>query len=248
MLRGADGTRHAGVTECGEDGGMTPIRRLLILPALIIVLTACSSAGSGPTDPQPSADAGMATAPASQAEHPAMSDGAAMSPTADPAATTAATGGPSTPEVPVLDQAWATATLTDVATGESFRIADLAGQPMIIETMAIWCPSCLSQQAMIHDALDELGPDRVEYVVIDIDPSETAPALAQYKEKHEFEGRYVVADRDVARALAAEFGDQILNAPSTPVVFIGTDGRVTLTPFGRKSTDDIVALAREHGA
>jgi hypothetical protein len=88
----------------------------------------------------------------------------------------------------------------------------------------------------------------VTYVVIDVDPSETAPALAQYREKHGFDGRYVVADRDVARALAAEFGDQVLNPPSTPVVFIGTDGRVTLTPFGPISADDIVAIAEEHGA
>jgi hypothetical protein len=31
-------------------------------------------------------------------------------------------------------------------------------------------------------------------------------------------------------------------------VFIGTDGRVTLTEFGHKSPDELVALARAHGA
>ena len=36
--------------------------------------------------------------------------------------------------------------------------------------------------------------------------------------------------------------------PSTPVIFIGTTGQITLTDFGHKSPDEIVALAEEHGA
>ena len=149
---------------------------------------------------------------------------------------------------PVLDQAWATAELTDVATGETFRLADLAGRPIILETMAIWCPKCLTQQGTVHEALTELGDADIEYVVVDVDPSETAEALAEYRAHHGFVGRYVVADTTVARALAAEFGDNILNPPSTPIVFVGEDGRVTLTEYGQKSADVLVALAREHGA
>jgi thiol-disulfide isomerase/thioredoxin len=169
-----------------------------------------------------------------------MSDGAVASPgPSDEASSSVGT---------VLDQAWATAELTDVATGKTFRIADLAGQTVILETMAIWCPNCYGQQTRIDEAIARLGSDRVAYVVIDVDPSEKAPALAQYRKKAGFSGRYAIADQVVARALAEEFGDQILNPPSTPVVFIGTDGTVTLTPFGPKSTDEIVMLAQEHGA
>ena len=73
-------------------------------------------------------------------------------------------------------------------------------------------------------------------------------SLAAYQADNGFEGRYAVAGADVARALAADFGDQFLNPPSTPMLIIGTDGTVTRTEFGNKSPDEIVALAQAHGA
>lgn len=223
---------------------MTPIRRLAIAPALTILLAACSSGAVTPPDSAPSP---AATAPSTATStEPAASQPASSGPATDPQ--TSAPGTPDAPAVPVLDQPWATAELTDVATGESFRIADHAGQTVILETMAIWCSNCLRQQGRIDEALAALDPAKVVYVVIDVDPNETGASLAKYREKHQFDGRYAVADRDLARALAAEFGDQVLNPPSTPVVFIGSDGRVTLTDYGPKSVDDIVALAKEHGA
>ena len=86
------------------------------------------------------------------------------------------------------------------------------------------------------------------YLVLDVDPNENAASLAAYRAQHSFTGRYAVADKVVARALAAEFGDQFLNPPSTPILVIGTDGQVTRTDFGHKSPDEIVALAEAHGA
>jgi thiol-disulfide isomerase/thioredoxin len=148
----------------------------------------------------------------------------------------------------VLDQEWAAASLVDVSTGETFRIADHAGKVIILETMAIWCTNCRAQQRDVKTALGELPADSVSYIVLDVDPNEDGPSLAAYRDQQGFEGRYAIAGTAVARALAAEFGDQVLNPPSTPIVFIGTDGRVTLTEFGHKSPDEIVALARAHGA
>ena len=145
-------------------------------------------------------------------------------------------------------RAWATAPLTDVASGEEFRIADLAGKVVILETMAIWCPSCRAQQGDVQEALARLPPDRVEYVVLDVDPSEDAASLAEYAAANGFKGRYAIAGTDVARALAADFGDQFLNPPSTPMLVIGGDGTVTPTDFGHKSVDEVVALAEAGGA
>jgi thiol-disulfide isomerase/thioredoxin len=148
----------------------------------------------------------------------------------------------------VLDQEWAAASLVDVSTGQTFRIADHAGKVIILETMAIWCTNCRAQQRDVETALGQLPAESVSYIVLDVDPNEDGPSLAAYRDQQGFEGRYAIAGTAVARALAAEFGDQVLNPPSTPVVFIGTDGRVTLTAFGHKSPDEIVALARAHGA
>ena len=169
-----------------------------------------------------------------------------------PSSLSPASPGSSTPEptdpAPFIDAAWAQTELTDVATGETFRIADLAGRVVIVETMAIWCVNCLAQQGDVYAALDELDPERVAFVVLDVDPNETASALAQYRSKNGFTGTYAIAGREAARALAADFGDQVLNPPNTPMILIGTDGRITLTDFGQKSTATVVELAREHGA
>ena len=114
--------------------------------------------------------------------------------------------------------------------------------------MAIWCSNCRAQQRDVVSALHDLDPDKVVYIVLDVDPNEDASSLAKYRELNGFDGRYAVAEAPVARAMAAEFGDQVLNPPSTPVVFIGMDGRVTLTEFGHKSPDELIALATAHGA
>jgi thiol-disulfide isomerase/thioredoxin len=140
------------------------------------------------------------------------------------------------------------APLVDASTGASFRIADHAGKVVILETMAIWCSSCLSQQRAVAAALSRLPADRVVYVVLDVDPNEDSANLAGYRERHGLPGRFAVASPDVARALAAEFGDQFLNPPSTPMLVVGTDGSVTRTAFGHKSASDVVALAEAHGA
>ena len=116
-----------------------------------------------------------------------------------------------------LSQAWATAPLVNAATGQTFRIADYAGRVIIIETMAIWCANCKAQQIDVETVLGRLPADSVVYLVLDVDPNENAQSLAAYREQTGFTGDYAIAGNEVARSLAAEFGDQVLNPPSTPV-------------------------------
>lgn len=205
-----------------------PLARLAAsMLAMLLLVAAC--AGSGSVPPQAST---VTAPPPSPPGTPASAETPAASVTS-----------------PIsLTQPWATAPLIDVATGENFRIADLAGKVVILETMAIWCTNCRSQQADVQIALDALPPDGVVYVVLDVDPNEDATSLAEYQVDNGFEGRYAIAGADVARALAAEFGDQMLNPPSTPMLIIGTDGTVTRTEFGPKSADELVSLAATHGA
>ena len=225
-------------------------RRLPIVPAAAVLLgaalllAACSTGGGAgsvtPASVDPSTPTPAGTTTPAHPSAPSEPGGTPPDASESPPDPTAAS--------PVIDAAWATAELTDVATGEPFRIADLAGKTVIVETMAIWCPSCRAQQGDVQAALDQLDPERVAYVVLDVDPSESGPALAQYQTQNGFEGTYAIAGQEVARALRDEFGDQVLNPPSTPIILIGTDGRVTLTDYGHKSAETIVELARDHGA
>ena len=209
------------------------------LVAIGLLVVACGSAGgsASPTSALPASPEISTPAPVGQAP--------SGSPTARPSApmTTAPTIA-----APVIDAAWAQTELTDAATGQTFRIADLAGKTVIVEPMAIWCVNCLAQQGDVYSALDELDPERVAYVLLDVDPNETEAALADYRSQNGFTGTYAIAGRETARALAEDFGDQVLNPPSTPMILIGTDGRVTFTEFGHKSPETILQLARDHGA
>jgi thiol-disulfide isomerase/thioredoxin len=205
------------------------------LLALALLVAACSS-GAG-ASPAPSSPASTAPSVASSGDPSPMPSGAAPSgPVASPSAVPSGAAGPT------LTQPWATATLTDVATGDTFRIADLAteGRTVFVEMMAIWCTNCRRQQGEFTDALGRLDPAQVAYVVLDVEPSETADQLAGYKDQQGFEGRYAIAGADVSRALVDEFGPNAINPPSVPKIVIGPDGSVSFET-GAESSDDIVA-------
>lgn len=228
------GSRSRGVVRAGG--------RTAALLAVLVALVACSGpAGAGATPLPTRAPASPTTAPASTEPPADPSTGAGASPTVAPA--------DATPGV-VLTQAWATAELTDVRNGQTFRIADLVadGRVVFIEPMAIWCKNCRSQQQDAVKALAQLDPARVTWIGIDVEASESAQDLAAYSASNGFDWPFAVASTDVARALANDFGNQVLSPPSTPILVVGPDGTVTLTEFGHKSVDRILELAAAHGA
>lgn len=224
-----------------DDGPMMIARghaaRFALMIAVVVAVAACA----GPVGSRPET-------PVEPARSAAPTFGGAPTPSASQAPALGASEPSGADPVGVLGQAWAVAPLVDVATGETFRIADHAGKVVIVETMAIWCTNCRTQQTNVEAALGRLPAGRVVYLILDVDPNESTESLAQYREHNGFHGRYAVAGKDVARALAADFGDQFLNPPSTPILVVSTDGTVTRTDFGQKSADDIVALARAAGA
>ena len=145
-----------------------------------------------------------------------------------------------------IDAPWAQVELTDVRTGERFRIADLAGRVIVIEPMAVWCTNCKAQQREGATLLAEL-PD-VAWIALDIDPRESPDLLAGAAAERGHPFRWAIAPAELSRALEADFGTIVLNPVPTPLILIGTDGRITLTDFGLKDAGTLVDLARQHGA
>lgn len=144
------------------------------------------------------------------------------------------------------DAAWRTTPLRDAQTGEEFTIDELRGKLVAIEPMAIWCSNCRIQQHEAAAALDATPSDDLVYLSIDVDPNEQPDALADYAGREGFEWRFVVASRDVARSLAATFGDQVLSPPSTPLILVGPDGGIIEVHFGVRGSDELATLFREH--
>ena len=162
-----------------------------------------------------------------------------------------ATGQPSTPSPgssagPAISAVWAQFELTDVRTGERFRIADFAGRVIVVEPMAVWCTNCKAQQREGAAMLGEL-PDLV-WIALDIDPRESPDLLAGAAAERGHAFRWAIAPPELSRGLEADFGTIVLNPVPTPLILIGTDGRITLTEFGLKDATTLVGLARDHGA
>jgi cytochrome oxidase Cu insertion factor (SCO1/SenC/PrrC family) len=136
--------------------------------------------------------------------------------------------------------AWYDAELTDVNTGTAFKVADLKGKVVLVETMAVWCPTCLQQAGQIQ-ALNKLLGQRNDYVSLslDIDPNENAADLKAYTAKNGFDWQYAVAPAAVAREIGQLYGDQFLNPPSTPVLIIDRQGEAHPLPFGVKSAQTL---------
>jgi predicted small secreted protein len=148
--------------------------------------------------------------------------------------------------VPSGDEAWRTAALRDVVTGEEFRIVDLRGKVVVIEAMAIWCFNCRLQQAEAQAALEQVASPDVVYISLDLDPNERAEDLSQYARREGFGWRFVVASPELSRSLAATFGDQVLSPPATPLIILGPDGALIEKHVGIKSAGDLAALIEEH--
>jgi len=135
---------------------------------------------------------------------------------------------------------WFDVTMVDVRTGQTFTINDLQGNVVLVETLAMWCSSCLTQQVQVkalHDRLTDV--DDFVSVGLDIDVNENADDLKLYTDNNGFDWLYTIAPVAVAREISNLYGAQFLNPPSTPILVIDKSGQVHLMPFGFKSADDL---------
>ncbi|MHC1782033.1 MAG: TlpA family protein disulfide reductase [Anaerolineaceae bacterium] len=136
--------------------------------------------------------------------------------------------------------AWMDAALTHVSTGEAFKISDFKGKVVLVENLAIWCSTCLSQQKQVKALREALRMDR-DYVSVglDIDPNEDAGDLKSYTGSNGFDWYYAVAPKEVASEIGNLYGAQFLNPPSAPILIIDRKGEVHPMPFGLKSANDL---------
>ncbi|MBM3136883.1 MAG: TlpA family protein disulfide reductase [Chloroflexi bacterium] len=135
---------------------------------------------------------------------------------------------------------WYSSELTDVNTGMVFRVSDFQGKVILVETMAIWCPKCLTQQKEVSRLHDILG-DRDDFVSLGIntDPNENAQQLSTYVMNNGFDWLYVVASDELINEISEIYGPQFLNPPSTPMLIIDRQGEAHLLPFGVKSAEEL---------
>jgi len=164
---------------------------------------------------------------------PASSGGASLSPS--PAESPQASPSGTPQGDPLL-----TIELVDVRTGEAFTLGQLASEkPVLVETMAVWCSTCLAQQ---REVVRAHGLTDFHSVGIDVDPNERAAELADYAEREGFDWRFAMASGNLVRLLTGRFGFGVTNPPSTPTFVVTADGGLRALEFGHvRSAEELVA-------
>lgn len=142
---------------------------------------------------------------------------------------------------------WFSVELTDAQTGQSFTMNDYAGKVVLVETMAIWCPTCARQASEVRNLHELLGhPDDLVSVSLDVDPHEDQASLKEYVEELGFEWHFAVAPLEVARALGNLYSAQYLNPPLSPMLIIDRDGQVHQLGYGKKSAETLQKIVEPY--
>lgn len=148
---------------------------------------------------------------------------------------------PAMQEAMMESPAWYSVSLTDAHTGQDFSIESLKGKVILVESMAVWCSKCLTQQGHVKTLHETLGHrDDFVSVGLDIDPNEDLDQLKFFVEAQGFDWLYAISPADVSRDLSSLYGAQFLNPPSTPIVVIDRHGEAHPMPFGIKNTEELL--------
>jgi thiol-disulfide isomerase/thioredoxin len=132
---------------------------------------------------------------------------------------------------------WLDVELKDIATSKTFKISDFKGQKIMLESFAVWCPTCLKQQRETI-TLKGIDPDIV-HISLDTDPNENEGLVRDHIETHGFDWYFAVAPISMTQALINEFGFDIVNAPTAPVVLICEDQSARFLMRGLKSASEL---------
>ena len=133
---------------------------------------------------------------------------------------------------------WRNLDLTDVATGEKYKISDFKGKSVLIESFAVWCPTCLKQQKEVKKVKESEG-DSTIHISLDTDPNEDESKVKGHLEKNGFDWFFSVASNDVTQSLIDDFGIGVINAPSAPVILVCEDQSARLLKRGVKSAEKL---------
>jgi len=144
-----------------------------------------------------------------------------------------------TPE-PIAADNWRDWELVDINTGNSFKVSDFKGTPILLESFAVWCPTCTSQQREIRKLHAELGDSFVS-ISLDTDPFEDEQRVKDHLDKQGFDWRYAISPQPLTTMLIDEFGLKFVNAPQAPIVLVCEDQTARMLDSGLKRVAELKA-------
>ncbi len=143
------------------------------------------------------------------------------------------------PGQPVV-RPWMDIELTDVTTGETFQISDFEGKTILLESFAVWCPTCLAQQKELQKLQASEGDD-VIHISLDTDPNEDAEKIREHIQRNGLDWYFAVSPIQLTQALIDEFGLDFVSASRAPVVLICKDSSARFLRSGVKPAEELAA-------
>jgi len=137
--------------------------------------------------------------------------------------------------------AWMDVELVDALSGETFTIREMIGTPILLETYAVWCSTCLRQQQEMAK-LEEMVGDRVLHISLNTDPNEGTEEVRAHAERYGFDWRFAVAPIEMTLMLVDEFTLTVVTAPQAPVLLIAEDGTTEFLHSGLKPATELVKI------
>jgi hypothetical protein len=128
---------------------------------------------------------------------------------------------------------WRCEKLIDVVSGEEFSVKDFEGQTVLLESFAVWCPTCLKQQKEMKKV------EGVVHISIDTDPNEDEVLVKEHTIENDLNWYFAVSPIEVTKSLIEDFGVSVVNAPSAPVILVCPDQSSKLLERGFKSAKEL---------
>lgn len=132
---------------------------------------------------------------------------------------------------------WRETELKNILTGETYVISEFE-KPVLLESFAVWCPTCTQQQKEIKKLHEKLG-DSVVSISLNTDPNEDEQKVLTHIQNNGFDWIYSISPTKVTQSLIDEFGVGIVNAPSAPVLLVCEGGTSRLLGWGPKSSEKL---------
>lgn len=136
---------------------------------------------------------------------------------------------------------WQERPLVNARTGETFTLADFTGKTIFVEPMATWCTNCRRQLNNVKQARAGLNSDDIVFIALSLETNLDAATLAAYADNEGFDWLFAVMTPEILQEMAAEFGQIITSAPSTPHFIIRPDGTFTELVTGIESPEAITS-------
>ena len=143
----------------------------------------------------------------------------------------------------MMGAAWQSLTLTDTD-GNMFTLNDFMGTPVFVENFATWCPNCRRQLGDTQEAAAELGDEAV-FIALSVETDLSAEDVAEYAADNGFDNiRFAVMTPEFLAAISDHYGNNSINAPSTPHYVIDSHGVAGAMNTGFETSAGIVEALR----